>query len=442
MNEPSNVSRVAKALSLIEEKELKATLVSMLMVFVLLASYYVLRPVRDAMASDWTDSEVAFLWRLNFFVSAALVSVFGLAVCKFRLKQVIAGVYVSFAVSFVLLYFGMGAVSDQVLIDKAFYLWVSVFALFNTSVFWTFMTDMFTKEQSKRLFAVITAGASAGALVGPFIPLFLVSRLGTEPLILIACVGLLLVVPLIFYLYHLKDTELGNIGLEGGTPALGGRWWQGFSVFAKSPYMLAIAAFMLLFTFISSFIYFEQKNLLAEFSEVQRTEILALIDWIVAILTTVLTFVLALFVTGRIVTQLGMPFTLALMPVIVCLGMLVLAVAPVILVVFVLQIVRRAGNYGVTRPAREMLYTKIKPEDRFKSKPVIDIVVYRGGDAAAASLFAILTDKIGLGLAAMAAIGSGIAALWAWVGIKLGGRFDEGENDVELARETAQASRN
>ena len=495
MKEPGLFARAAKALSQIERNELKATFASMLMAFLLLGSYYVLRAPRDSLASEWSNSQVAFLWNLNFFVSAALVSVFGFAVCRFRLKQVIAGVYILFAASFVFLMFGVSSeeatdltdasagqvvdieaaaepdggaeagaseepgahtggaaasaavstdetptdleaeaeeASRAVFFDKVFYLWVSVFALFNTSVFWTFMTDMYTKEQSKRLFAVIAAGASAGTLAGPPIPTLLAGTLSQSALIMIASIGLLLVVPLIFYLYRLKGTELDNTDVVADMPALGGQWWQGFSTFAKSPYMLGIAAFILLYVFIGSFVYFEQKNLLADFTRAERTQILGGIDWIV----NTLTFALALFVTGRIVNRLGMPVALALMPVLVCLGLLILAFAPIITVLLALQVFRRGGNYGMTRPAREMLFTRISPEDRFKSKPVVDIVVYRGGDAVAGSLFAILTDKIGMGLAAVAAVGSGIAALWGWVGVRLGRKFDKDSADVDGALET------
>ncbi|MDJ0908281.1 MAG: hypothetical protein QNI99_03740 [Woeseiaceae bacterium] len=511
MKEPGLIARSIKALSQIEKNELKATFVSAFMAFILLGSYYVLRAPRDSLASEWSNSEVAFLWQLNFYVSAVLVSLFGLAVCKFRLKHVIAGVYVLFAASFVFLMLVVSTeeATDPELVateqaaevqteptageeqsepamdsvesastdatantespeesssteppaensssedtgeeaeesaggfsfDKAFYLWVSVFALFNTSAFWIFMTDMFTKAQSKRLFAVIAAGASAGTLAGPPIPTLLGGVLSQVSLILIASIGLLLVVPMIFYLYHLKGSELDNADLVGDTPALGGQWWQGFKTFATSPFLLGIAAFILLYVFIGSFVYFQQKELLAEFSRAERTQILGGIDWIV----NTLTFTLALSVTGHIVNRLGMPTALALMPVLMCLALLILAFAPVITVLLALQVVRRGGNYGLTRPAREMLFTRISPEDRFKSKPVVDIVVYRGGDAVAGSLFAILTDKVGMGLASVAVVGSGIAALWGWVGVKLGRRFDEDERDVEqasVATRTTQA---
>ncbi len=429
MNQNSNpLARLVKVASKVEPNELKATLVSTLFVFILMGSYYILRPVRDAMASDWTDTEVSFLWNINFFVSAAIVAVYGYAVSRVRFRHIVPVMYGFFAFTFVAFYFGIGLLTDRTLVDKAFYLWVSVFALFHVSVFWTFMADTFTKAQAKRLFAFIGGGASAGALVGPAIPALFAGRLGNDTLMLIASVGLLLVIPMVFYIYRLKATELGNAALDADmtTAELGGRWWQGFQAFVKNPYLLAIGAFILLYVFIGSFVYFEQKNLLADFSREERTQILGSIDWIVNLLT----FGLAFFVTARIVENLGMPVALALMPVLVCIGMLILAFAPILTVLLALQVFRRGGNYGLTRPAREMLFTRVTREERFKAKPVIDIVVYRGGDAVSGTLFAALTDGLGLGLAAVAMVGSGIAAVWAWVARFLGLKFQATDDAV------------
>ena len=416
------IARAAKVLSEIEANELRATFVSALFVFILMSSYYVLRPIRDAMASDWSDSEVSFLWNLNFVISAALVAVYGFAVSRTRLRNVVPAVYGFFASSFIVFYVGISFSENRELIDKTFYLWVSVFALFHVTVFWTLMADTFNKAQAKRLFAVIFTGASAGTLVGPAIPALFAQLLGVDTLILIASVALLLVVPLVFYLYYLKSGELGNRDLQADTAAavLGGKWWQGFGSFVTNPYLLAIGAFILLYVFIGSFVYFEQKNLLEDFTRAERAQILGSVDWLVSLVT----FGMAFFVTGRIVGKLGMPTALALMPFLVCAALLILAFAPVLTVLLALQVFRRGGNYGLTRPAREMLYTNVTREERFKAKPVVDIVVYRGGDAISSDVFALLSEGIGLGLAAIAVAGAGIAALWGAVGVWLGRKFD------------------
>lgn len=417
------IARTFKVLSEVEPNELKATIASTLFVFVLMGSYYILRPVRDAMAGDWSDSEVSLLWNINFFVSTAIVAVYGFAVSRAKLRYIVPSMYGFFAIMFVAFYLGVAFVTDRVLIDKAFYLWVSVFALFHVSVFWTFMADTFNQGQAKRLFSIIGAGMSAGALFGPAIPTLFAGVLGPDTLMLGASIGLMLVIPLVFYLYHLKSSELGNAELQADTAKtiIGGNWWRGFQSFVSNPYLLGIGVFILLYVFINSFVYFEQKNLLAEYSRAERTQILGGIDWLV----NTLTFGLAFFVTGRLVGKVGMPIALAAMPVLVCIGMLILAFAPMLTVLLALQVFRRGGNYGLTRPAREMLYTKVTREERFKAKPVIDIVVYRGGDAVSSSVFAFLTDGIGLGLAAVAVVGATIAAAWAWIGVRLGRVFDE-----------------
>ena len=422
MNDTGLIARAVKVLSDVESNELKATLVSTLFVFVLMTSYYILRPVRDAMASDWSDSEVSFLWILNFFISAAIVAIYGFAVSRVRLKFVVPTMYAFFAATFVAFYLGISTVADAELVDKAFYLWVSVFALFHVSIFWTFMADTFSKAQAKRLFAIIATGATGGSLVGPLALATVLHPLENVTLMLIVSLGLLTVIPLTFYLYYLKRTELGNAAHAANVheESVGGKWWQGFKAFVTSPYLVGIAAFILLYTFVNSFVYFEQKNLLVDFSRVERRQILAGIS----LITNLLTFGLALFVTGRVVNKVGMPTALASLPVLICIGLIILAFAPWLTIVLAIQVVRSGFAYGLTRPAREMLYTNVSQEDRFKAKPVIDIVVYRGGDAVSSSLFALLTDGLGLGLAAVAAVGSAIATAWAWVGIRLGRAFD------------------
>ncbi len=427
-------ARIMKGASSIEPNELRATFVSFAFVFILMAAYYILRPVRDAMASDWSDAEVSFLWTLNFFISAGIVALYGIAVSRVRFQRLVPGVYGFFAASFIVFYFVASATADRVLVDKTFYVWLSVFSLFHISVFWSFMSDLFNKEQAKRLFAVIAAGASAGALVGPSIPTLFAGILGTDTLLLVAAVMLMIPVPLILYLGRLKETDLHNQAVHADLSAarIGGNPFKGFSLFFTNPYSLAIGVFILLYTMIGSFVYFEQKNLLAEYDRATRTQILGSIDWI----TNVLTFALAFFATSRIVKKFGMGFTLALLPVLVVAGMMILAFAPTITVLLALQVARRSGNYAVTRPAREMLFTEVDRESRFKAKPVIDIVVYRGGDAMTGWLFTGLSQGLGLGMAAIAIVGAGIAAVWAIVGVYLGKLYNRERGEEADSKDT------
>jgi AAA family ATP:ADP antiporter len=343
--------------------------------------------------------------------------------------------YAIFALTFVVFYLLASNSVDRTLIDKSFYVWVSVFSLFHISVFWSFMSDLFSKEQAGRLFSIIAAGASVGGLIGPSIPSFFSASLGTDNLMLIASLMLLIPIPIIFYLQSLKTSELGNQELEIKNPpgSIGGNPFAGFKMFFSNPYLLAIGLFIFLYTGISSFVYFELKNLLSELSRPERTAVWAQMDLAV----NTLSIATGLFATSRIVTRFGMPTTIALVPVMICIGLLVLAVSPFLGAVVVLQVIRRAGNYAVTRPAREMLFTRVDRETRFKAKPVIDIVAYRGGDMLMAWLFTGLTQGLGLGLAAVAVVGAGIAALWSLVGIYLGRWFEQDETEsVDSAKET------
>jgi ATP/ADP translocase len=529
---PNILARIMKSASKIEPHELRSVLVAFVFVFMLMAAYYIVRPVRDAMASDWTDAEVSFLWNLNFFVSVAMVALYGFVVSRVKFKYLVPGVYAFFSLSFFVFYFGVSSLEDRVLVDKTFYVWVSVFSLFHISVFWSFMSDLFTKEQSTRLFAFIAAGASLGATVGSVVAattadLFFtehqmvyvtvveselpsgvvlneagdiatVSLHADEPLVtvfsysdsevkiestdfglvggvdkglfeisesgeltvsaevsaeggliaqkdgdgvfevlisavdvggfietLLLIVSLALVIPIIvvIYLERLKVADLHNEDVHADLSAakIAGNPFAGFKMFVTNPYLLAIGIFILLYTAIGSFVYFEQKNLLADFSRAERTEILAWVDLCVNILT----FGIGMFATSRIVSKFGMATTLALVPVFIVAGLIILAFAPVLMVALALQVARRGGNYAITRPAREMLFTAVDRETRFKAKPVIDIVVYRGGDAVSSIAFAGLTDGVGLGLGAMAAVGAVIASIWAVVGRYLGKMFIE-----------------
>jgi AAA family ATP:ADP antiporter len=423
-------------ISKIEASEAKAVLCSFLFVVVLMSAYYILRPVRDAMASDWTDAEVSWLWTLNFFISTAVVAVYGIAVSRSRFRLLVPAMYAIFALTFVVFYLLASTAADRTLVDKSFYVWVSVFSLFHISVFWSFMSDLFSKEQAGRLFSIIAAGASVGGLVGPSIPSFFSASLGTDNLMLIASLMLLIPIPIIFYLQSLKVSELDNKEpkLQAPRGAIGGNPFAGFKMFFSNPYLLAIGLFIFLYTGISSFVYFELKNLLSALSRPERTAVWAQMDLAVNILS----IATGLFATSRIVGKFGMPTTIALVPVMICVGLLILAVSPFLGAVVALQVIRRAGNYAVTRPAREMLFTRVDRETRFKAKPVIDIVAYRGGDMLMAWLFTGLTQGLGLGLAAVALVGAGIAALWSLVGIYLGRWFEQGEGEsVDRPSETS-----
>jgi AAA family ATP:ADP antiporter len=418
------LARLLDSVAGIKPEERRATLTAFLGLFGLMCGYYILRPVRDAMASDWSDAEVSFLWTLNFFVSTGAVAVYGWVMQRCAPRKVVLGVYSLFALSFLGATFFLKQWQEHpIWIDKGLYLWVSVFGLFNVTVFWSYVSDLFTKEQATRLFAIIGAGASAGALVGPAIPALLATELGIHWLLLLASTLFLLCVPLLASLQSTGNARKEEASETQEPSRLGGGALSGFGDFVRNPYLLAIGCFIILYTAVATFAYFQQKNLLVDYTRAERSQILGAVDWLV----NALTFSIAFFATSRLVRYMGMPVALSCVPFLMAAAFGILVFAPHLAVVLLLQIVRRTGAYAIVRPAREMLFTLVSRAERFKAKPVIDVVCYRGGDMVTSWLFSLLSQGLGLGLAAMAACGTVVATLWGSTAIYLGRRFDADE---------------
>lgn len=416
--------RIIKAWTLVEPHEIRATILSFLFVFTLFTAYFILRAARDALAVEWTRVDTSWLWTLTFFVSIVAVSLYGFIISRVRFSRVVPGTYFVFAISFVGFYFGAQLVEDSVFVDKAFYVWLSVFSLFHASIFWSFMSGTFSKDQAPRLFAIIAAGASTGGIVGPTIAGFFLEEIGFMNLMLISAGLLLVTLPIISSLKTLKVTELGNKNLQADlseAKRLGKNPFAGFLIFIKNPYLVAIGVFILMYVAMSTFVYMELREMLAVFERAERTEIYARIDLAV----NSLSIVVALFATGKLATRFGMATTLSVIPILMIAGWLVVAAVPLLAVLYGLQIFRRAGNYAVTKPGREMLFTLVDDETRYKAKPVIDVVVYRGGDMATAWLHTLLKDVFAFGLGGVAIVAAVIAGIWAMSGIYLGRRYNE-----------------
>ena len=438
------LARLFKATLKVEPNELKATLLSFLFVFSIMTAWFMLRPVRDSMSSDWTDAQLSWLWTSTFFFSAIAVSVYGAVISRIRFRTIVPGVYGFFALSFIGFFVAKVTLQDEGLVfrlnyglatvfgseadandilNRIYYVWASVFGLFHLSVFWTFMSGLYNKEQAKRLFAVIAVGATAGGIVGPaFVSLF-ADDIGNMNMLLISAALLFVPIPIYGLLDHLRSSELGNPDVQADLLRghhLGANPFEGFNRFFSNPYLLWIGGFIVLYVMMNTFLYYEIRNAVADLEREQRAQVWARIDLAVNLLAAVT----ALFATGRLATRVGMPITLALVPIIMALGWIAVAISPIAITVYVVQVIRRAGNYAITRPGREILFTLVDNETRFKSKPVIDTVVYRGGDVATAWFYTGLVSKFGLGLAGIAAVGGGIAIVWAVVGAYLGGLFE------------------
>ena len=424
----------------IKAQEFKAITLSFLFVFTLMAAYYIMRPLRDGMSSDWSDVELSWLWTGTMFVSFLAVSIYGWVVSRVAFRLLVPGLYAFFALTFLCFYSANHFPIDPVLADKAFYIWLSIFNLFHVSVFWSFMSELFNREQAPRLFGYIAAGSSIGALVGPSIPLLFANQLGTDNLMLLASVMLLIPIPLILLLEHIKSGNLGSGVLKQDKSrgqTIGGNPLQGFRTFIASRYLLAIALFIVLYTSIGSFVYFELKNLLAVYDIAVRLKIWAGIDLAV----NALAILTAMLATRHLTVKFGLGVTLAMVPVIVSGGLFAIALLPLTWIVVAVQVVRRAGNFAITRPAREVLFTAVDRESRFKAKPVIDILVYRGGDMLSGWAFTGLTHGFGLGLGPVAMIGGCIAIVWALVGLALGRIFSRDVDALASEPDTPDATR-
>ena len=399
-----------------------------------MTAYFILRPVRDALSSDWSDAQLSWLWTSTFFFSAIAVSIYGAVISRVRFNIIVPSVYAFFAATFVAFYVLGSTLGDNDLVNRAFYVWLSVFSLYHLSVFWTFMSGLYNKEQAKRLFSIIAMGASSGAIVGPIIPTFFADNIGTLNLLLIAATLLIVPIPIIAMLERLRINELGNADVHADTSRqeqLGANPFSGFMKFASNPYLLAIGVFIILYVVMNTFIYFELRKMLGDFDREVRTQIWGSIDLAVNSLALVTAF----FATGRLATRVGMAATLALVPALLVGGWVIVALSPVLAVLIGLQVARRAGNYAITRPGREMLFTIVDADTRFKAKPVIDIVVYRGGDVLTAWLYTALTATLGWGLAGVAVFAAIVAAVWAAAGAWLGRSYDKAEEQEIAATE-------
>ncbi len=412
-----------------EPRELPALCWAFLYFFSLLAGYYVLRPIRDEMGIEGGVGNLPWLFTATFLVMLGAIPLYGWASARWARRRLIPGVYLFFLANLVLFYLAFRWGEAPEVTARVFFVWVSVFNLFVVSVFWTFMADLFTTEQGRRLFGVVAAGGSVGAMAGPALTTGLVRLIGVHDLLMVSggllAFTLVCITGLIHQAPRLRQEPFDSpedphaSEEQPATEGLGGGAWAGVRLLAGSPYLLGIAGYILLYTATSTFLYFEQAHIVEDAlaDSENRTALFGAMDLAVNTLT-VLTQV---FLTGRIVAALGLGLTLALLPALVGVGFAALAAAPILGVLVVFQVLRRATGYALARPAREVLFTVVGREARYKAKNVIDTLIYRGGDAVTGWAFAGLTG-LGLGLAAIAALAVPLAAVWLLLGLALGRR--------------------
>jgi len=403
--------------------ELPALAWSFAYFFCLLCGYYILRPLRDEMGIAGGIENLPWVFTATFVVMLAVVPLFGWISARFPRRVFVPLVYWFFAANLLAFFALFESGLDREWLARAFFVWVSVYNLFVVSVFWSLMADLFSNEQARRLFGAIAAGGSAGAIAGPALTATLVGTLEPVQLLLLSAGflggAILCIHRLLAWARHRHHAGGGGSEREG---PMGGSILAGLRLLARSPYLLGICLFVLLFTTLSTFLYFEQAHIVEDAfaSSAERTRVFAVID----LLVNILTITAQLFVTGRLMDRLRLGWALALVPAAVLVGFVALALAPVLAVLVAFQVVRRAGNYAITRPAREVLFTVVGREAKYKAKNVIDTVVYRGGDAASGWVFDGLKG-LGLSLSAIAWVAVPVAAVWIATAWLLGRRQEQ-----------------
>ena len=367
--------------------------------FCLLSGYYLLRPLRDALGLVGGSAQLQWLFTATFVVMLLLVPVFGLLGRRWPPKRFVAIIYRFFA--FNILCFGalFAAGVQELAVSRIFFVWISVYNLFVVSIFWSVLADHFSSAQGRRLFGFIAAGGTAGALAGPALAALLAGTAGVAWLALLAAVLLELALQCCRRLQ--RETQ-GRERAVSGEQALGGSVLAGVRLVLHDRYLLGIVAYLLLHSFASTFLYMEQGRIVAASlaDTASRTRLFATADLAVSCLS----LVLQMAVTGQVLRRFGVLAGLALLPLAGLAAFAAIAIWPTLLVLVAAQGARRAVDYALARPAREVLFTVVSREAKYKAKSVIETVVYRGGDAASGWLAA-LAASVGIGY-------GGIALLW------------------------------
>ncbi len=433
----------------IRAEEKRALFISCVFFFFVLGSYYLIRPVREEMGVAGGVWNIPWLFTGTLVAMLVLHPPFAALVAKLPRRRAVTWTYGFFSLNLVLFALILAVVSEaaNIWVGRIFYIWTAVFSLFSVSVFWSVMTDLFTTAQGKRLFGFIGAGGTLGGLAGSGLTALLATPLGPVGLLLLSAVvlqgGVVAMRRLIGVVDSLKSTPMTPLlevptdpgeqvprpaaeagenagtgpGAGAGEKPLGGSILAGITNLVRSPYLLGICAYMLLFPIISTILYMQQASIVAvTFTDrAVQTAFFARID----VAVNALTLLTQLFFTGRIIRLLGVGLTLAILPILCVIGFTALGFWQTLVVLVVFQTLRRATNYAVARPARETLYTVVSREDRYKAKNFMDTTVYRAADAIAGWAQTAL-HAIGLTMSAIAFTAVPLSILWLGVALWLG----------------------
>jgi AAA family ATP:ADP antiporter len=394
--------------------ELAAALWSFAYFFMLLAGYYVIRPLRDEMAIAGGVRNLPWLFTATFLTLLAVQPLYGALVARLPRAQFIPVVYHFFAANLALFWLLLTLHIGTAIVAQVFYVWVAVFSLFAVAVFWSFMADLFTADQGKRLFGFIGAGGTAGALLGPAVTIGLSVPIGPVNLLIAA---IILLEAAVFCVWRLERAATIHEGPQAEPQRVGGGAFAALPELMRSPYLLGIAAWISLQSFCATILYFQQIHLVAAgvHGAGAQTRIFASVDLIVNLLT----LATQIFATAHLLKRFGTGVTAATLPAIYVLGFLAVFLLPTLSMVLVVQVIQRWMHFAVATPARQVFYTVLGREEKYKAKNLIDVVIYRGSDALYGWVFDSL-QALGLKLGAIALVAAPLAAVWLIVSAALG----------------------
>jgi ATP:ADP antiporter, AAA family len=399
--------------------------------FMLLAGYYVLRPLRDQMGIAGGVKTLPWMFTATFVTLLVMQPIYGALVKKLPRRWFIPIIYQFFVANLALFWLLLSLNVSTAVVARVFFVWVSVFNFFVVAVFWSLMADLFTSEQGKRLFGFIGAGGTAGGLLGPLITIGFSVPLGPTNLLLVAIVFLELVV---FCVYRLERCVAIRLGQQRDARRIGGNIFSGFVALFRSRYLLGMAVWVSLLSFGGTILYLEQANIVAAavHGAAAQTRLFAGIDLAVGLLT-VATQVLA---TGQLLKRFGTGASAGALPAVYIIGFTVLALAPGLVVVFIFQVAQRWMNFAIANPARQVFFTVVGRDEKYKAKNMIDVVVLRGSDAMYAPLFDGL-QALGLKIGGIALCALPVAIGWLVLSTRLG-RTQE-RRAIEIAAAATQA---
>jgi AAA family ATP:ADP antiporter len=400
-------------------REREAALWSFAYFFTLLAGYYVLRPLRDQMGIAGGVKNLPWLFTATFVSLLVAQPLYGALVARLPRVRFISIVYhflvANLALFWLLLILGV----EKVIVARVFFVWVSVFNLFAVAVFWSFMADLFAPEQGKRLFGFIGAGGTAGALVGPVVTIWLSAPLGPVNLLIVAAAFLELAV---FCVHRIENVAHPPTDADPRRQRVGGSAFAGLSELISSPYLLGVAGWVSLLSFGATIAYFAQANIVSAtfHSAAAQTRLFAGIDLAVGLLS----LATQVFATATFLKRFGTGIAAAALPAVYVVGFAALAIAPSLSVVVTLQVAQRWMNFAIANPARQVFFTVVGREEKYKAKNLIDVVIYRGSDALYGWVYDSL-QALGLKLGAIALCALPVAAGWLFLSTALG-RTQEG----------------